>query len=62
MYLESSSEDNNHFYEKFGFEVRRRIQMGCGQRKVELDIMVREPALTKPLSASTSMSSSSDGL
>lgn len=62
MYLESSSDDNNRFYRKFGFEVQKRIRLGPEQKTVDLDIMVREPIVSKMLSPATSMSRSSDGM
>lgn len=43
MYLESSSQANNPFYEKFGFEVKRDISLERGDVPVRLSIMVREP-------------------
>jgi hypothetical protein len=56
MYLESSSDDNNRFYSKFGFNVRKKIYLGRSEETVELDIMVREPVPAKMLSPATSMS------
>ncbi|KAL2131533.1 hypothetical protein VTI74DRAFT_4910 [Chaetomium olivicolor] len=43
MYLESSSQTNNAYYEKFGFEVKRDIFLERGPVPVRLSIMVREP-------------------
>lgn len=43
MYLESSSQANNAYYEKFGFEVKRDIFLERGSIPVRLSIMVREP-------------------
>lgn len=60
VYLESSSDDNNRFYSKFGFGVRKRIYLGRGDETVELHIMVREPVPVKTLSPATSMSRSSN--
>ena len=42
-YLESSAEVNVKLYKKCGFEVRKRIWVGTGQKRAPLDIMVREP-------------------
>lgn len=57
MYLESSSEKNNEYYKKFGFEIKRDIYLGAdltattGSKHsthgpVRLTIMVREPRKT----------------
>ncbi|KAI8629586.1 hypothetical protein F5Y19DRAFT_86672 [Xylariaceae sp. FL1651] len=56
MYLESSSEKNNAYYKKFGFEIKRDIYLGANANAnittkganatsapVRLTIMVREP-------------------
>jgi hypothetical protein len=43
MYLESSSQTNNAYYGKFGFEVRRDVFLERGPVPVRLSIMVREP-------------------
>ncbi len=43
MYLESSSQANNAYYEKFGFEVKRDIFLERGTVPVRLSAMVREP-------------------
>jgi len=56
MYLESSSEKNNAYYERFGFEIKRDIYLGADVAAaattagahssvgpVRLTIMVREP-------------------
>ena len=43
MYLESSSQANNAYYEKFGFEVKRDIFLERGSVPVRLSAMVREP-------------------
>ncbi|SPQ19948.1 a08f6527-b852-43f6-aec9-f94f86d60e1a [Thermothielavioides terrestris] len=43
IYLESSSQANNAYYEKFGFEVKRDIFLERGPVPVRLSIMVREP-------------------
>ncbi|KAI0165486.1 hypothetical protein GGR57DRAFT_121866 [Xylariaceae sp. FL1272] len=55
MYLESSSEKNNQYYKKFGFEVKRNIYMGVNgnistsaEAPVTLTIMVREPRKLAP--------------
>ncbi|KAF7548802.1 hypothetical protein G7046_g8547 [Stylonectria norvegica] len=47
IYLESSSVDNNGYYAKFGFELRRDIAFGGGPDTVKLYIMVREPQTPK---------------
>ncbi|KAK3294777.1 uncharacterized protein B0H64DRAFT_443818 [Chaetomium fimeti] len=43
MYLESSSQSNNAYYEKFGFEVQRDVFLERGPVPIRLSIMVREP-------------------
>ncbi|KAK3906894.1 puromycin N-acetyltransferase [Staphylotrichum tortipilum] len=43
VYLESSSQANNAYYEKFGFEVKRDIFLERGSVPVRLSAMVREP-------------------
>ncbi|KAK3944911.1 acetyltransferase [Diplogelasinospora grovesii] len=43
MYLESSALANNAYYEKFGFEVKRDVELRRGAVPVRLSIMVREP-------------------
>ncbi|KAL2200573.1 GCN5-related N-acetyltransferase-like protein [Corynascus similis CBS 632.67] len=43
MYLESSSQANNAYYQKFGFEVKRDIFLERGPVPVRLSVMVREP-------------------
>ena len=43
IYLESSSQANNAYYEKFGFEVKRDVFLERGPVPVRLSIMVREP-------------------
>jgi hypothetical protein len=53
MYLESSSEKNNGYYQKFGFEIKREVYLGtevagtggpgAAHAPVRLTIMVREP-------------------
>ncbi|KXX77938.1 Puromycin N-acetyltransferase [Madurella mycetomatis] len=43
MYLESSSQANVAYYEKFGFEVKRDVFLERGPAPVRLSIMVREP-------------------
>jgi len=45
-YLESSNGINPLIYAKLGFAVKRKIHLVRGDRPVELDIMVREPAGT----------------
>lgn len=46
MYLESSSQANNAYYEKFGFEVKRDVYLERGAAPVRLSIMVREPRVS----------------
>ena len=46
MYLESSSQANNAYYEKFGFEVKRDVYLERGATPVRLSIMVREPRVS----------------
>ena len=43
MYLESTSSENNIFYGKLGFELKRDITLKRGRSPVVLYIMVREP-------------------
>ncbi|KAI1409615.1 hypothetical protein F5Y13DRAFT_193119 [Hypoxylon sp. FL1857] len=44
MYLESSSEKNNAYYKKFGFEAKKDVYFGADSKSpVRLTIMVREP-------------------
>jgi N-acetylglutamate synthase-like GNAT family acetyltransferase len=49
MYLESSSQSNNAYYAKFGFEAMKDIFLGADaagdstKQPVRLTIMVREP-------------------
>ncbi|KAI1337391.1 hypothetical protein F5Y15DRAFT_417858 [Xylariaceae sp. FL0016] len=46
MYLESSSEKNNSYYKKFGFEIKKDIYLGAdSDSPVRLTIMVREPQI-----------------
>lgn len=46
-YLESSNAINPFIYRKLGFEVVKTIGLSRTAAKVELDIMVREPAARK---------------
>ncbi|KAI1377736.1 hypothetical protein F4677DRAFT_444322 [Hypoxylon crocopeplum] len=49
MYLESSSEKNNAYYKRFGFEAKRDVYLGADSRSpVRLTIMVREPQKLLP--------------
>ncbi|KAI1142363.1 hypothetical protein F5Y05DRAFT_223627 [Hypoxylon sp. FL0543] len=44
MYLESSTEKNNAYYKKFGFEAKKDVYVGADSKSpVRLTIMVREP-------------------
>ena len=43
-YLESSNEVNVKIYGKLGFQVVKRIYLARDERRLCLDIMVREPA------------------
>ncbi|KAI2624192.1 hypothetical protein GGR54DRAFT_654993 [Hypoxylon sp. NC1633] len=44
MYLESSSDKNTAYYQKFGFEIKRDVYLGADSKSpVRLTIMVREP-------------------
>jgi hypothetical protein len=43
VYLESTTEANNAYYCKFGFEVKIDISLDRGSSPVRLFIMVREP-------------------
>lgn len=65
IYLESSSQANNAYYEKFGFEVKRDVFLERGPVPVRLSIMVREPRKASSAYAGpnpSSSSSSSKGL
>ncbi|KAI9667761.1 MAG: hypothetical protein M1821_000578 [Bathelium mastoideum] len=42
-YLESSNAKNPAIYQRWGFEVARRVHLQRGPNNVDLDIMVREP-------------------
>ncbi|KAI1058819.1 hypothetical protein NW752_006543 [Fusarium irregulare] len=42
-YLESSTERNNGYYEKFGFEVKRDVVFKGSPEPIKMWIMVREP-------------------
>jgi len=55
MYLESSSQANNAYYEKFGFEVKRDIFLERGPVPVRLSAMVREPRASGPKIAYTTI-------
>ncbi|KAI9770526.1 MAG: hypothetical protein M1840_003116 [Geoglossum simile] len=44
MYLESSAGDNVIYYQRLGFELKRKIYLSRGEKPVAMDIMVREPA------------------
>ncbi|KAH6856545.1 GCN5-related N-acetyltransferase-like protein [Chaetomium sp. MPI-CAGE-AT-0009] len=57
MYLESSSQANNAYYEKFGFEVQRDVLLERGPVPVRLSIMVREPRVPGCKAAYASRSS-----
>ena len=43
MYLESSAGDNVEYYQRLGFELKRKIYLSRGEKPVALDIMIREP-------------------
>lgn len=43
MYLESSSPENDSYYAKLGFEMRKVLTLNRGSVPVTLHIMVREP-------------------
>ena len=43
MYLESSTERNNGYYEKFGFEVKHDVVFKGSPEPIKMWIMVREP-------------------
>lgn len=50
MYLESSKAMNVPIYEKFGFSIKTRVEIGArlgDKERVPLDIMVREPLACK---------------
>ncbi|KAI9859519.1 MAG: hypothetical protein M1813_006661 [Trichoglossum hirsutum] len=42
-YLESSAGANVKYYQKLGFELKRKIYLSRGEKPVGMDIMVREP-------------------
>jgi GNAT superfamily N-acetyltransferase len=42
-YLESSAKANLTYYERFGYELKRDIELVRGEKPIILDIMVREP-------------------
>ncbi|KAL8871109.1 MAG: hypothetical protein Q9174_002997, partial [Haloplaca sp. 1 TL-2023] len=44
-YLESSNDINPKIYQKMGFEMIKKIELGRAQKPVVLDIMVRKPHL-----------------
>jgi hypothetical protein len=56
IYLESSSQANNAYYEKFGFEVKRDVFLERGPVPVRLSIMVREPRKVSSAYAGPSLS------
>ncbi|KAH0547641.1 hypothetical protein FGG08_000130 [Glutinoglossum americanum] len=43
MYLESSAGANVGYYQKLGFELKRKIYLSRGEKPVAMDVMVREP-------------------
>ncbi|KAJ9160932.1 hypothetical protein NKR19_g2816, partial [Coniochaeta hoffmannii] len=43
VYLESTTESNNRYYSKFGFDVKRDICLTRGVSPIRLSIMVRDP-------------------
>ncbi|KAI9774005.1 MAG: hypothetical protein M1839_001957 [Geoglossum umbratile] len=43
MYLESSAGDNVGYYQRLGFELKRKIYLSRGEKPVGMDVMVREP-------------------
>lgn len=46
-YLESSSLANVPIYQRYGFEVKKELYLTRGETPVELQLMVREPKVTK---------------
>lgn len=59
VYLESTSEANNAFYARFGFETKTRIELRRGPVPVVLFCMVREPRAGRLQASATE--SSTDG-
>ena len=53
--MESSSEESNAFYLKYGFEIRRVVYLCRASENVKLSIMVREPNEVKAVPISVSM-------
>lgn len=43
VYLESSSDTNIKYYEKFGFHFKKYIHLKRAEKDVSMGIMVREP-------------------
>lgn len=46
-YLESSNDVNPKIYGKYGFEIRKKVYLQRAKEHVELDLMVREPMVSR---------------
>ncbi|EXM25516.1 GNAT domain [Fusarium oxysporum f. sp. vasinfectum] len=62
MYLESSTEHNNGYYAKFGFEVKCDVVFEGGPEPITMWIMVREPQKTRPACSSVIVSAVSSAV
>ncbi|KAF5664078.1 hypothetical protein FHETE_7243 [Fusarium heterosporum] len=62
MYLESSTERNNGYYAKFGFEVKRDVVFEGGPEPITMWIMVREPQTPRPACGSMIVSAVSNAV
>ncbi|OIW32074.1 acetyltransferase [Coniochaeta ligniaria NRRL 30616] len=56
VYLESTTEANNRYYRKFGFDVKRDISLTRGLAPVRLSIMVRDPQPLRKVTYSSAAS------
>ncbi|KAF5027792.1 hypothetical protein F66182_91 [Fusarium sp. NRRL 66182] len=56
MYLESSTERNNGYYAKFGFEVKHEVVFEGSPGPITMYIMVREPQMPRPACGSVVVS------
>lgn len=62
MYLESSTERNNGYYAKFGFEVKHHVVFEGGPEPITMWIMVREPQTPRPACSSVIVSAVSSAV
>lgn len=62
MYLESSTERNNSYYAKFGFEVERDVVFDSSSDPIKMWIMVREPQMPRPTCSSVVVSTVSSAV